>query len=477
MLAVLRDWAGERKVLRFAAACLRRQPGGQEDRLLELVERRADGEQVSTEAWAACSLPWTAWQAADAVAARASRAAPEGEAAERRRQADLLRCLFGNPFRPVRVDPAWLAWHDGTVARMARAIDAERAFDRLPVLADALEEAGCADPQALGHGRGGTGHAPGCWLLDALLDREPLTEPWAPEGPAGALREGGYLLLRRLGATSGGMEFWHALDPGGTEVFVRLIPSRMLQADHPRVDSQAVDRLLRLRHPCLVQTLLCWEAADYLMVITELAEGSLRDRLGECRRAGLRGLPVEELLRYVGEAAEGLDYLHAEGVQHRDVKPENILLLRGHAKVADLGLDLIERPGLAQAAGSTAYMAPEIWRGKRWPASDQYALAVTYAELRLDRRPFGGQNLVEIMSSILGGKPDLGPLSGPERAVLLRALTADPARRYPNCRAFVSALAAALGQPSPPPPSRVPGLKQTLRRWTSRWRDWRRGGR
>ena len=93
--------------------------------------------------------------------------------AEQAAHAGLLRDLFGNPFRPpAAVDPAWLRWNGGTVPRLARSAYEERAFDRLPILADALEEAGCADPAILGHLRGPGPHARGCWAVDALLGRE-----------------------------------------------------------------------------------------------------------------------------------------------------------------------------------------------------------------------------------------------------------------------------------------------------------------
>jgi hypothetical protein len=92
--------------------------------------------------------------------------------AERVLQCEILRDFFGNPFRPVAVEPCWLTWNDSTVPRLAQAIYGERAFDRLPVLADALEEAGCTNADILGHCRGSGPHVRGCWVVDLLLGKE-----------------------------------------------------------------------------------------------------------------------------------------------------------------------------------------------------------------------------------------------------------------------------------------------------------------
>jgi mannitol/fructose-specific phosphotransferase system IIA component len=86
-------------------------------------------------------------------------------------QAALLRDIAGNPFRPLRVDPLWLAWNAGTVVRLAEGIYEEQAFDRLPILADALVEAGCDDEDVLGHCRSAGPHARGCHVLDLLLGK------------------------------------------------------------------------------------------------------------------------------------------------------------------------------------------------------------------------------------------------------------------------------------------------------------------
>jgi hypothetical protein len=89
-------------------------------------------------------------------------------AAEHRVQAGLMRCLFGNPFRPVAFDPAW---RTTAVLGLAETIYADRAFDRLPILADALEDAGCDHPDVLRHCREAADHARGCWVIDGLLGK------------------------------------------------------------------------------------------------------------------------------------------------------------------------------------------------------------------------------------------------------------------------------------------------------------------
>jgi hypothetical protein len=88
------------------------------------------------------------------------------------RQGSLLRDIFGNPFRPVRVDPSapWL--RDRAVQTVARAIYDEHEFGQLPFLADLLEEAGCDCDELLGHLRAPAEHARGCWALDLVTGRE-----------------------------------------------------------------------------------------------------------------------------------------------------------------------------------------------------------------------------------------------------------------------------------------------------------------
>ena len=84
---------------------------------------------------------------------------------------NLLRDIFGNPFRLAAIDPAILCWNDGTPVKIAQAIYEGRAFDGLPILADALEEAGCDDEDMLAHLRGVGPHVRGCWPLDLILGK------------------------------------------------------------------------------------------------------------------------------------------------------------------------------------------------------------------------------------------------------------------------------------------------------------------
>ncbi len=90
------------------------------------------------------------------------------ELTERKARSGLTREIFGNPFRPVTVKADWLS---STVVGLAQAIYDERAFDRMPILADALEDAGCTDGDVLGHGRQPGEHVRGCWVVDLVLGK------------------------------------------------------------------------------------------------------------------------------------------------------------------------------------------------------------------------------------------------------------------------------------------------------------------
>jgi hypothetical protein len=168
-----------RKELLFVVACCRKvwQPPQAEVKAdLQRLEWFADG-QTSREDLERLT-PWLRWLVSRLGGLAADYAQDwAARSGEHQYAADLVRDLF-NPFRPVPLDPAWLAWHDGLVIRLAQAAYQERhqpasTLDnaRLAVLADALEEAGCTDPDILNHCRRSGVHVRGCWAVDLLLGK------------------------------------------------------------------------------------------------------------------------------------------------------------------------------------------------------------------------------------------------------------------------------------------------------------------
>jgi len=156
--------------------------------------------------------------------------------------------------------------------------------------------------------------------------------------------------------------------------------------------------------------------------------------LESCTMSGLPAIPPDELLRDFSEVAEALDFLHQQKLSHRDIKPQHLLHLKGHAKlIAQTALDHTR----------TANMAPEMWRGEISVHSVQYSLALTWYEMRTCRRPFSA-NVRELLQQHMFEKPDLSGLPPAEQKVLLRALAKKPDERFPTCVAFVQALSETL---------------------------------
>ena len=88
------------------------------------------------------------------------------------RAADLIRDVFGNPFHSPSLPEHWRVWNEGTIARLARHIHERQRYDELPILADALEDAGCTDEAITSHCRQAPIHGPGCWVLALLMGEE-----------------------------------------------------------------------------------------------------------------------------------------------------------------------------------------------------------------------------------------------------------------------------------------------------------------
>jgi hypothetical protein len=288
-------------------------------------------------------------------------------------------------------------------------------------------------------------------------------------GTSGTLRlpgVEGYRLLELIGRGEFG-EVYRAHAPGGVLVALKRV-SRSLTDKNTQRELNALDKIRELRHPFLLQTHSFQSFEDRLIIVMELADGSLQDRFEAARARGLPGIAVEELLSYFGEAAEALDFLHEQKLAHRDIKPQNLLHLKGHAKVADFGVLRAQENETERtlSAGTPLYMPPEMWNGVVTVHSDQYSFAVTWYEMRTGRRIITGKSLLEVAQQHCLETPDLAGVPEAEQQVLLRALAKNPAQRFPSCVAFVQALRQAAEAPAAEPPRRSP--RRGLGVWSRR---------
>jgi hypothetical protein len=191
MFQSVRGRATDRKMRLFACACCRAVWHWLDDdrsrRAVEVAELFADGAATPaqlTAAWSdAADAAWgrdlrkaatlAAMAAADAADNVLDFRPPPTRRFGTAARTALLRCVFGSPFRPPpAVDPRWLSWNGGTVAKMAAAVYEQRRFADLPILADALEDAGWTDAAILAHCRAPGEHVRGCWVVDLLTGRQ-----------------------------------------------------------------------------------------------------------------------------------------------------------------------------------------------------------------------------------------------------------------------------------------------------------------
>ena len=266
----------------------------------------------------------------------------------------------------------------------------------------------------------------------------------------------GYRLIEPLG--SGGFgEVWKCEAPGGLFKAIKFVYGDINGIDGNAAQAteelRAIERIKAIRHPFLLSMDRVECVEGELMIVTELADRNLHDLLALRRKAGLPGIPRDELLGYLREAAEVLDLMNLQhGLQHLDVKPRNLFLVSNHVKVADFGLVNTLAAGTEDApqfgAITPLYAAPEVFHGKISPRSDQYSLAVTFQELLTGTLPFQAKNTRKMLMLHTQGQPNLRALPEPDRPVVARALARNPEERFDSCAAFVRALESA-GQPSP----------------------------
>jgi serine/threonine protein kinase len=184
-----------------------------------------------------------------------------------------------------------------------------------------------------------------------------------------------------------------------------------------------------------------------LIVAMELGHKTLDDRQKQCQEDRLPGLPAEELLAYMEQAARGLDYLHREGIVHRDIKPGNIMLVGDVAKVCDYGLIVTTDADLRATSNAFTplYASPEAVGEKPVTGqSDQYSLAVSYIELRTGHTPYTSETAASVYAAKETGKYELSRIrNSTVRNVLKRALATAPGDRYGSCSQFIRELEKA----------------------------------
>ena len=302
----------------------------------------------------------------------------------------------------------------------------------------------------------------------------------------------GYWLVRPLGRGNFG-EVWEAVGPGSIHVALKIVQLGDRQSEK---ELNALRLMRNIRHSNLVPLFGFWvknACGDFmagsgtaeakgsvkvqdmptqtyrpekhmpseLFIAMQLGDKSLYQRLYECRGECLPGIPAAELLEYMLASAKALDYLNSEtnglgkAVQHCDVKPQNIMLVGGSPQVCDYGLARLSCDARATTSifGSLAYAAPECISGTAPSASihtDQYSLAITYIELRTGQLPYASEDFYEILANVREGKlkfPEL--LSPAEVAVLRRATSLKPSKRYPSSAAMVLDLIHAQDKPAP----------------------------
>ena len=237
----------------------------------------------------------------------------------------------------------------------------------------------------------------------------------------------------------------------GREVVVKVLPAEMASDVSASRFRREIEIAARLQHPHILPVLTAGVSGSLLYFVMPYVSGeSLRHRLSRERQ-----LPIADAVRLLREIADALAYAHTNGVVHRDVKPENILLESDHAVLADFGV----ARALLQAStdrsltatglgiGTPGYMAPEQAAGERSvdARADIYALAVVGYEMIGGLPPFTGPSAQAVMAAHMTAQPralrELRPDVSPEIAQALeRGMAKSPDQRFQTAADFRDAL-------------------------------------
>lgn len=299
-------------------------------------------------------------------------------------------------------------------------------------------------------------------------------------GGAEGLAEGqvfaGYTIIRRLG--TGGMgQVYLAQHPRlPRRDALKILPSELTANDEFRQRfNREADLAASLYNEHIVGIHDRGEYDGQLWISMDYVEGTDAAKL--LRTQYPSGMPKDDVVEIISAVADALDYAHARGLLHRDVKPANILLTdpspRRRVLLADFGIarELGEISGLTATnmlVGTTAYCAPEQLQGLDVDGrADQYALGCTAFDLLAGSAPFRHSNPAVVITQHLSApppniserRPDLADLDG----AIVKALAKKPEDRYPTCAEFAAALgnglntaASAVTQASLGPTSVIP---------------------
>jgi serine/threonine protein kinase len=281
----------------------------------------------------------------------------------------------------------------------------------------------------------------------------------------------GYDLEREIGR--GGMGIvYRARDPRLKRgVAVKLLPPDLaFRADIRSRFLREAETAARLSHPNIVPIYTVDEREGLVYFVMALIEGeSVGDRV---KRSG--AMPVDDVRRILREVADALAYAHANGVVHRDIKPDNILLdgNSGRAMVTDFGIARAASDGEARltatgaAIGTPAYMSPEQCAGDREidGRSDLYSLGAVAYQMLSGAPPFTGGSTPSIMMKQVTEAPVPLREKRPDvpddlDRIVMRLLRKDPGDRFANGAALIAAVDGALTTPLPPATS--PDLNTT----------------
>ena len=254
----------------------------------------------------------------------------------------------------------------------------------------------------------------------------------------------GYVTSELIGRGGFG-EVWKAEAPGGLAKAIKIV--------HAGVDSSRAERELRslqrirdVRHPLILSIERIEIIQGTLVIVTELADCSLRDVFKSQRDKKQPGIPRDQLLSMLRDVADALDYIYDEySLQHLDIKPENLLVVGNRLKLGDFGLikNIYER-GASLVSGLTpTYAPPELFEGKPTRQSDQYSLAIVYQHMLTGELPFEGATPAQLAREHLAGVPRLSMLMKSERPIIARALAKSPGDRFESCTALIDQLEAA----------------------------------